>query len=1139
MILLPDQILVMHHIFYLNHLLRRCLLCWLMLLLWGSSQLASAQVVITNKGVPLTNGKSGVSSTQIYIKGDYKDSVLYQPGAAGNITNYGTLYISGNFINRTPSGVFSIASGRVVFNGIGTQRIVANGKIMFNQLFLDKAGTLVLDKDIQVIDTLRFMRGFLNLNGKTLELGDVKGMNEGGMLVGEKDTTRILGTTGQVLAKRVFSISKPLTLTSNLAGLGLQVSSPDNVGELLISRKHVRATGAGDKGSIARTFELRPDNEAVVTAMRLAYFPSELSGLTESKFSLWSYDSTGKVWTNRLGTVDMANHAVSLSNPSEPFPLAKMTIVSVGDRDCNQAPVVKVGSGVQRGDTLFICRNGDGSVPTVTLDPGPNTQNLLYNWSAKNSARPTSETSQTITVAENGLYFLRVKNTNGCATTDSIRVIIGDRPVAKIGFDNVCLGQTVQFRNTSTGIKLKYRWDFGVSGIANDTSSLATPTYKYSQTGTYTVSLTCLSATGCDSTITRTLTVSPIPVAAFAFSNVCVGNPVAFTNQSSVAGNGALAYRWEFGTGQAGDTSAVASPTFTFSKAGTYQVRLRVSSVAGGCLDDTTRTITIYPKGNPGFSVANTCFGENTTFNFVADASLSVADIVKYQWNFGDGTSIEKTTAVAVSRQYTVAQTYPVTLTYTTKYGCTNMVTKSVSIAPLPVLKLSNNGTITTCASQITLDAGNPGSTYRWSNGSTGRTLAVTANGSYSITVTSANNCSITESVLVKLNDVLKVDLGKEVLTCGTHTLNAGPGSTYLWSTGATTQQITVSTSGSYWVKVGAGGCEGRDTVGVTIHSLPVVNLGTDKAICEGDVVLLDAGNPGSSYQWSDGSTNQTLTATRTGTYWVTVMTANGCSFRDELTISTAPKPIVNLGPDQSLCVGQQVVLNAGNAGASYEWGSSTGLASAAPSIRVTSSGTYWVKVLLGNCQAVDSVNIQISTDSLNAVFLTKSLVDVGESIQFVQLSYPNPVRYAWDFGDGTTSTEESPLHAYLKDQDYNVQLIAFSASCSDTLVKKITVRPLKKPVEEVEPGPKFTEVLELKVYPNPTPDRFTLKVEVNKSVDVEAHLYSLNGVLLESRKGQTDQFSDEFDLRRFPTGMYVMKVIIDGKLSTMKVIKY
>ncbi|MCB0795867.1 MAG: hypothetical protein KDB88_14125, partial [Flavobacteriales bacterium] len=110
-----------------------------------------------------------------------------------------------------------------------------------------------------------------------------------------------------------------------------------------------------------------------------------------------------------------------------------------------------------------------------------------------------------------------------------------------------------------------------------------------------------------------------------------------------------------------------------------------------------------------------------------------------------------------------------------------------------------------------------------------------------------------------------------------------------------------------------------RDTIEVFVTPLPVVDLGPDVTLCAGDPLVLDATVPGGSYLWQDGSTNATFNVSTAGIYDVTV-TANGCSASDAIQVNYNPLPLVDLGPDQTVCAGDVVTLDVTTPGATYLW---------------------------------------------------------------------------------------------------------------------------------------------------------------------------------------------------------------------------
>lgn len=127
---------------------------------------------------------------------------------------------------------------------------------------------------------------------------------------------------------------------------------------------------------------------------------------------------------------------------------------------------------------------------------------------------------------------------------------------------------------------------------------------------------------------------------------------------------------------------------------------------------------------------------------------------------------------------------------------------------------------------------------------------------------------------------------------CTAIVLDAGAGSgyTYNWSTGDTTQTITATTGGLYVATVTNHGCATTDSMTFTLTAPPVVNLGQPLVLCNGNTGLLDAGNPGATYAWSNGPSTQTITVSSAGTYAVTV-TQNGCSGSDTISVTTGVSP--------------------------------------------------------------------------------------------------------------------------------------------------------------------------------------------------------------------------------------------------------
>lgn len=144
----------------------------------------------------------------------------------------------------------------------------------------------------------------------------------------------------------------------------------------------------------------------------------------------------------------------------------------------------------------------------------------------------------------------------------------------------------------------------------------------------------------------------------------------------------------------------------------------------------------------------------------------------------------------------------------------------------------------------------------------------------------------------------------------------------------------------------------------VNILSLPVIYLGSDTAICEGEALLLNATIFGSTYVWQDGSVNSTYNVTVAGNYYVEVTTSSGCTASDTISVQQFPKPEFSLGEDTAICAGFTLILDPDNPGPLYLWQDG----SVNSTYTVSNDGLYWVNITNPNgCSASDSIYITVN----------------------------------------------------------------------------------------------------------------------------------------------------------------------------------
>jgi hypothetical protein len=493
----------------------------------------------------------------------------------------------------------------------------------------------------------------------------------------------------------------------------------------------------------------------------------------------------------------------------------------------------------------------------ITPSGGP----VAYSWSPSTFLSSTTIANPMANAATATTTYTLSVTSGGCATTGTVTLTVNALPIVTLsGNNNFCMGDSSLLTGTAGGTIQWYRNGVAIVGATANT-------YYASTSGVYNMTETNISGCTDSAAVGITITVNPLPVvtATASSTTVCSGSNVTFT------GGGATTYTWNNGV-----TDAVPIAVTT---SGYYVV---TGTDANSCMnmDSVMINVNALPVVALGPDVTQ-CGG-----TVMLDAG-NVGST--YLWSDN-----------STSQMLTASSTGTYSVTVTDANGCTGNDAIDVTINPIPVVALGNDTSV--CSGSFLLDAGNPGSTYLWSDNSTAQTLAVNTSGTYSVTVTTAAGCSNSDAITLTINTSPTVSLGADITQCGgTVTLDAqNVGDTYLWSDNSTAQMLTASTSGTYWVDVtNASGCTTRDSIMITINALPIVDLGTDVTQC-GGTVTLDAGNVGSTYLWSDNSTAQMLTVSASGTYFVDVTNANGCSGSDTIvvTINTPPVVTFSMAPD-------------------------------------------------------------------------------------------------------------------------------------------------------------------------------------------------------------------------------------------------
>ncbi|MCB9232889.1 MAG: T9SS type A sorting domain-containing protein [Bacteroidia bacterium] len=227
---------------------------------------------------------------------------------------------------------------------------------------------------------------------------------------------------------------------------------------------------------------------------------------------------------------------------------------------------------------------------------------------------------------------------------------------------------------------------------------------------------------------------------------------------------------------------------------------------------------------------------------------------------------------------------------------------------------------------------------------------------------------------------------------------------TYSWSNGDSTQAITNVKSGTYDVVVrDENKCPYFASYDVKTSASPVVTLGQDTLICEGESLVVSPAETFATFLWNDSSTSSSIVVDSGGTYWVTASDTAGCTGYDTIVVVQNPPIWLDLGNDTILCYGDVLTRSAPPGFSSYLW--STG--NTQNSQQITQAGNYAVQVWdQAGCNEADTVQVdylnQLANPNISSV--GPATLCINDTLDL--LSDPGFVSYLWSTGDVSQNSQ-------------------------------------------------------------------------------------------------------------------------------------
>jgi PKD repeat protein len=416
-----------------------------------------------------------------------------------------------------------------------------------------------------------------------------------------------------------------------------------------------------------------------------------LYGLAVAKEnSVWTLlslsDQTGQTyWINYPNNCSSSLTTSSLQNPLVSYSQAgnyQISLEYTGSSGSGMKTQPVTVSSSAAPDITFTSLNSCAQ-NNVYFTPANSSGNInSYAWDFGDAGTSTAANPAHIySTPGNYSATLTVSATNACQNTVTKTNPIFNAPVASFSLPSastICTNQNYLFPNTSSYDTASHpSWQWSVNSTPVSTNQNLN--YTMVSASAQQVSLTA-SIPGCSSLATQTITtVLSGPAVDFNASSGCQLSPLVFTNATP---GGGLTFSWDFGDGNG---STQINTSNTYSSFGIFSASL-IASAPNGCENSTTKSITIYSKPAPDFTLALppfSCTGSPSQFSD-ATPNLTDSNISTWTWNFGDavgGTSNQQNPQYV----YATAGNFSVALTVTTNFNCTGSVQKMVTIAPTPV----------------------------------------------------------------------------------------------------------------------------------------------------------------------------------------------------------------------------------------------------------------------------------------------------------------------------------------------------------------------------------------------------------------------------------------------------------------------
>ncbi len=693
-----------------------------------------------------------------------------------------------------------------------------------------------------------------------------------------------------------------------------------------------------------------------------------------------------------------------------------------------------------------VCK---GSAAQFTDQSTPPSGNSITNWlwdfgdgNTSNNQNPTN------TYTSSGNYNIKLTVTTNIGCSEEINSPINIYPTPNSDYIYNSSSNPLFYSFYETGVSNGIPITNRVWRENGNISSFASSFNKnFPSVGNYNISLTLMNSKGCKDSVSKTIVVSnPSPVNIIPTS--ITGLKVWLRSDSNLVKNSNSVSSWTDISGNGfvfNSPNAASNPSYTSNN---FNIKNKPSLIFDGT-DDGLKSTTAIPLGNLGASVyvisktptfkpfgVSVAYGTGLSgsWNFIQRGTSSRITLINGSNNQGAGVS-NSTSSDLTAKDFTILQ------------GSLNDQTDKWKIGENSILKDSIISAFSQANSNfITIGYRDDG--LGFCNTEIAEILI------FDHELNSSENDKIIEYFRNRYTS--KVDIGPPINNVCDTTVTLNTSNNYFsniqWSNGVTASSITLNQADTISiVATDVFDFISRDTSVIqsfqtpfSIYTLP------DTTFCSTSISwnpLLNSSNYG--YLWSTGSNAPSIVISNTNTYSVVVNDTNGCAVHSPSVqvIKDDFRNIASLGPDITICAGNQIQLISGNNPSNvFHWNdNSTG-----DSLIVNSTGQYYVDVTNQNgCSASDTINVTVLGQAPTVNFSTGILCK-NDSVNFNDLSVApvgNTINtWHWDFGNNSsnidTSNIQNPIYFYPDSGIYIVNLfVTTDVGCSQTYSTSVHVK--------------------------------------------------------------------------------------------------